>query len=178
VYLVEYETKGKINRRSLYLFQKLYYAVLSIFNIRRCYNFHQLALVRDGRGGYRSFDAIYDLAAFEKKLDRFSHLATRNRTLAAGYFFLQFTMNMLSGNVKEKVQVLPLNMLLPGQKRNVKIPPKILLVSFGTVCDKYKYDADISRYCGQGFVFNRDGSLALSDSVSDMTLLKKGEAYG
>ncbi|HQO58544.1 MAG TPA: radical SAM protein [Candidatus Omnitrophota bacterium] len=176
--LVEDETKGKINRRSLYLFQKLYYAVLSIFNIRRCYNFHQLALVRDGRGGYRSFDAIYDLAAFEKKLDRFSHLATRNRTLAAGYFFLQFTMNMLSGNVKEKVQVLPLNMLLPGQKRNVKIPPKILLVSFGTVCDKYKYDADISRYCGQGFVFNRDGSLALSDSVSDMTLLKKGEAYG
>lgn len=174
--LAEQETKGKINRRSLYLFQKLYYSVLSVFNIRRCYNFHQLALIRDGRGGYQPFDALFDLAAFDKKFDRFSRMIKGNKTLASGYFLLQFIMNILTHDPGKKIQVMPFNMLLPGRKRNVKIPAKILLVSFGTVCDKYKYDAGISQYCGQGFVFSQDGNLALSDSVSDVTLLNRGNA--
>ena len=170
--LVESETQRKIPRRSIFLFQKLYYAVLSVFNIRRCYNFHQIALIRTGQG-YQTFDTLFDLARFEDKLNRFSRLVQRNKILASGYFFLQFILNMLAHNPIKKIQTLPLNMLLPGKKRNAKIPSKILLLSFGTVCDKYKYDAGISKYCGQGFVFKQDDNLVLSDSVSDVTLLNQ-----
>ena len=172
--IVENETGGGIPRRSIYLFQKLYYAVLSVFNIRRCYNFHQLALIR-GREGYRTFDTLFDLEGFEKKLDRYAQLVQKNKSAAAAYFFLQFAADTLAHNLPEKIRTLPLNMLLPGRKRNAKIPSKILLLSFGTVCDKYKYDAGISKYCGQGFVLNQNDRLVLSDSISDVTLLGQGE---
>ncbi len=162
------ETKGKISRRNIYLFQKLYYTVLSIFNIRRCYNFHHIALVR-GNQGYQTFDELFSLADFEKEFSRFSQQVNKNRMLASGYFFLKFIMHILR-NPARKIQALPFNMLLPGKKRNIRIPQKILLLSFGTVCDKYKYDSAVSRYCGQGFVYNQDGKPVLSDSISNTLL--------
>ncbi len=170
--MAEEQTQGEISRRSMYLFQKLYYAVLSVFNIRRCYNFHHMALVRD-RQGYQTFDALFDLADFEKVLDRYSQWAGKSKTKASLYFWGQLVLNMLTKKPFEKLKTLPLNMLLPGNIRSPKIPSKILLVSFGTVCDKYKYDSGISKYCGQGFVFNQNEDIVLSDSISDVTLLRE-----
>jgi hypothetical protein len=160
--MIEKQTEGKISRKSVFLFQKLYYALLSAFNIRRCYNFQQIALLRDKVKGYVAFTSLFDEDRLEKDLDR---------KLAAFYLFFRLTLSFISGNVSAKLRLIPLNIFFPGKKLNMKIPSGLLLLSFGTVCDFYKYDSSIAKYCGQGFCLeNNSNKVVLTDSISDLSL--------
>lgn len=170
--IVEEQTKGKISRQSFYLFQKLYYAFLSSFRVRRCYNFQHLAIVRGGDGGYSTFDQLLDLRDFEKKLDVYKRMIKHNKWSASLYLGVQIVLNLLRGNFFRKISCLPLNMFIPGQLRSPRIPNRIFLVSFGTVCDFVKYDSRISRYCGQGICLERDGGIVLTDNISDLSMFK------
>ncbi len=174
--LTENQTGGKISRKSVFLFQKLYYAILSIFKIRRCYNFHHIALVRTPDNGYYTFDKLFKLDRFEKKLDKYKRLVQKDRKLAAVYFFAQFFLNFLKSDLFEKLRCVPLNIIIPGKIISPRIPSRVLLVSFGTVCDFYKYDAQIAQYCGQGFCLSEGGDMVLTDSISDVTLFNKNGA--
>lgn len=171
--IVDKETEGKISRRNIFLFQKLYYALLSIFNVRRCYNFHHIALIRDKNKGYLTFDTFFKLEQFEKKLDTYKELVKRSRKLAASYFFVQLFFNFLKSNILTKLSCIPANIIIPGKVINLKIPSKVLLVSFGTVCDFYKYDSQIAQYCGQGFCLEDNNNAILTDSISEVSLFYK-----
>jgi len=168
--LVERQSSSKINRKSIFLFQKLYYALLSIFKIRRCYNFQHIALIRSNNNGYIVFDTIFKLKNFEKYLDKYKVLVKKNRALAAVYLLSRLFFNFISDNFLAKLRCVPINILMPGQLRNPKIPARTLLVSFGTVCDFYKYDSQIGKYCGQGFCARGKDKVVLTDSISDLTL--------
>lgn len=168
--LVERQSNGKINRKSIFLFQKLYYALLSIFKIRRCYNFQHIALIRSNNNGYITFDTILKLRYFEKYLDKYKVLVKRSRTLAAIYLLFKLFFNFIGDNLLIKLRCVPINILMPGQIRNPKIPAKTLLISFGTVCDFYKYDSQIAKYCGQGFCVKDNDKVVLTDSISDLSL--------
>jgi sulfatase maturation enzyme AslB (radical SAM superfamily) len=168
--MTEEQTKGRISRKNVFLFQKLYYALLSVFNIRRCYNFQHLALIRDKNGGYSTFDRLLKLECFEKKLDTYKKLRKSNRMSASLYFITQVSFNFLFSNFLEKLQCVPLNIIMPGKIRSPKIPSKVLLLSFGTVCDYIKYDSQISKYCGQGFCFEDKDKVVLTDNISDLSL--------
>ncbi len=130
--MAEEQTKGKVSRRSIYLFQKLYYAFLSALNIRRCYNFQHLALVREKNGGYSTLDQLLGLERFEKELDAFRGRVKSNKGLATLSLGMQMLLNFLSGNFLKKLSCIPLNMFIPGKLRSPKIPDKVLLISFGT----------------------------------------------
>lgn len=168
--LVEKQSNGKINRKSIFLFQKLYYALLSIFKIRRCYNFQHIALIRSSNNGYIVFDTVFKLKDFEKSLDKYKVLVKKNRSLADIYLLFRLFFNFISDNLLIKLRCVPINILIPGQLRNPKIPARTLLISFGTVCDFYKYDSQIGKYCGQGFCVRDKDKVVLTDSISDLTL--------
>ncbi|MBU0503113.1 MAG: radical SAM protein [Candidatus Omnitrophica bacterium] len=168
--IVELHTKGKISRKNVYFFQKLYYTLLSALKIRRCYNFQQLALVRDKGRGYISFDELFRLDSLEKKLDKYRKFLNAGNKLAVFYLFYILGLNMFGKNAMAKLRCIPLGMPLPGSILNARIPPRILLLSFGTVCDFYKFDSQISKYCGQGVCFEDKGNIVLTDTISDLTL--------
>jgi MoaA/NifB/PqqE/SkfB family radical SAM enzyme len=168
--LAERQSNGRINRMSIFLFQKLYYALLSTLKIRRCYNFQHIALIRDNHGGYVTFDSVLKLKSFEKYLDKYQVLVRSSRGSAALYLFFKLLLNFISDNLLNKLKCIPINILIPGQMRNPKIPARTLLISFGTVCDFYKYDAQIAKYCGQGFCVMSKHKLTLTDSISDLSL--------
>lgn len=173
--VVENQTEGRISRKSIFLFQKLYYALLSAFNVRRCYNFQHIALVRDKKSRYSTFDSFFKLDRFERKLDTYKKLVKNNRKLATLYLLYELGLNLIGDNFLSKLRCIPFNILLPGKIINAKIPSRILLLSFGTVCDFYKYDSQISEYCGQGFCLEDDKNIELTDSISDLSLFyKKG----
>lgn len=171
--IVEKQTEGRISRKSIFLFQKLYYALLSILSIRRCYNFQHLALVRDKKNGYSTFDSLFQLDLLEKKLDAYKKLIKKNRMLAALYFLSELCINMVRGKFILKLRCIPFEILLPNKIINTKIPSRLLLLSFGTVCDFYKYDSQISQYCGQGFCHEDDNGIMLTDSISEICLFYK-----
>lgn len=167
--MVEKQMDGKISRKSIFLFQKFYYALLSVLNIRRCYNFQHTALVRENHS-FRNFDEVFEFNKFEKDLNEYRKKYQSNIFFAKLSFSFNLLKNIVGSKFIKKISCLPLNMLLPGNIRSPKMPSKLLLVSFGTVCDPYKYDAQISQYCGQGFVIKKDGQVTLSDSISGLTL--------
>ena len=176
--IVELHTEGKISRKNVYLFQKLYYALLSALKIRRCYNFQQLALVRDKGRGYISFDELFRLDNLEKKLDLYRKFLNTGNKLAVGYLFYILGLNMFGKNALAKLRCIPLGMFLFGNILNIRIPSRILLLSFGTVCDFYKFDSQISKYCGQGVCLEDKGDIVLTDTISDLTLFYEKENRG
>jgi len=173
--IVEKEMQGSISRKNIFLFQKLYYAFLSVLNVRRCYNFQHLALVRQENEKFSTFDSVFKLDRFEKELDRYKKLVKKNKGIASLYFLLKFSLNFISENFVSRFKCLPFDMLFPGRLLNARIPSNLLLISFGTVCDYYKYDSKVSEYCGQGFCLEKDSKVELTDSISDYSLFyKKG----
>lgn len=176
--IVELHTKGKISRKNVYFFQKLYYALLSALKIRRCYNFQQLALFRDKSRGYISFDELFRLDRLEKNLDKYRKFLNRGNKLAVLYLFYILGINMFGKNAMAKLRCIPLGMLFLGNILNARIPSRILLLSFGTVCDFYKFDAQISKYCGQGVCLEDKGDIVLTDTVSDLTLFYEKKNFG
>jgi pyruvate-formate lyase-activating enzyme len=169
--MVEKQSESKISRNSIFLFQKLYYALLSAFNMRRCYNFQQMALLRDEKNGYITFASFFKLGRLEKDLNKYKDLVKKNRRLAVVYLFYKLAVNFISGNFFTKLKSIPVNILFPGRILHMKIPSRLLLLSFGTVCDFYKYDSQIAQYCGQGFCFEgKHNNIILTDSISDLSL--------
>jgi len=176
--IVDLYTKGKISRKNVYFFQKLYYALLSALKIRRCYNFQQLALFRDKCRGYISFDELFRLDGLEKNLDKYREFLNKGNKLAVLYLFYILGINMFGKNAMAKLRCIPLGVFFPGNILNTKIPSRILLLSFGTVCDFYKFDSQISKYCGQGVCLEDKGDIVLTDAVSDLTLFYEKESLG
>lgn len=173
--MTEIQTSGRISRQNLYRFQKFYYSLLSALGIRRCYNFQHIPLIRDTKEGFNTFDSLFALKEFEPVLDHYKELVSDSRLKARSYLLGRLFLNIFGKGFFPKLKCVPLNMLIPGKIRNIKFPEKMLMVSFGTVCDYYKYDKDISRYCGQGFCFNDRGKTVLTDSISELTLFSNKE---
>ncbi len=171
--MAEAQTKGRVSRQGIYLFQKLYYAFLAIFKIRRCYNFQHLALVRDKDGGYFSFDRLLGLEHFERSLDQFRETVRRHKLMASARLGVQLLVNFVSGHCVEKLSCIPWNMFMPGKLRSPKIPDKVLLISFGTVCDFVKYDAQISAYCGQGICLEKENKVVLTDNILELSMFSQ-----
>lgn len=175
--IIEDQTRGKITRKNMFLFQKLYYTLLSAFGVRRCYNFQHLVVYRDKNAGYITLDELFDLESFQRHFYRYGQLAAKKRMLAITYFLANFLISFFGKNFLKKVRCVPFSMFLPGKIRNVKIPLKTLFVSFGTVCDYYKYDSELNSYCGQGFCFADKDKTRMTDSVPELALFHEKKGY-
>jgi len=170
--IVESETNGRISRENIFLSQKLYYTVLSLLNLRRCYNFQHLVLFREKYGEYTTLDNLFKLEGFSPVFEGYKKLVKKNRIAAGLYFSIRFALNFLGRGFLKRLKSVPFSLLAPKGIVNVRIPDKTLLVSIGTVCDPLKYDAGISRYCGQGFCLEQDGEIVLTDTISDVSIFQ------
>jgi hypothetical protein len=171
--MAEAQTKGRVSRKSIFLFQKLYYAFLAIFSIRRCYNFQHLALIREKDGAYSSFDQLLRLDRFEVRLDEFKENVKRHKFWASAVLGWQLGLNFVTDRFMMKMSCIPWNMFIPGKLRSPRIPDRMLLISFGTVCDFVKYDAQISKYCGQGICLEKENKVVLTDNISDVSMFNE-----
>ncbi|MCK4994211.1 MAG: radical SAM protein [Candidatus Omnitrophica bacterium] len=173
--IVECQTKGKIKRENIFLFQKLYYTLLAVFKVRRCYNFQHLVLYRKDNSAYMTLDQLFDLKRLEPVFSRYVKLVKKSRLLASVYFLGSFFLNFFGKNFLKRLRCIPPGILIPWKIRNIKIPSKTLFISFGTVCDNYKFDSHINDYCGQGFCFAGKDKIKMTDSVPDFTMSSKKE---
>ena len=170
--IVERETKGKIDRKSMHLFQKLYYATLSSLKIRNCNYFEHMAVFREGHD-YCNLSEILELDRFEKRLDKYRDLVKEKKGYASAYFFFHLVMNLLGRNAFKKLKTVPFNMLLPGRFKNHKIPSKILVLSLGVICDWYNWNKNVSDYCTAGVCVNKgNGELAFVDSIPSAVMFE------
>jgi 7,8-dihydro-6-hydroxymethylpterin dimethyltransferase len=150
-------TGGKVNRDDLRAFQKLYFALLAIMGVRKCFYIHHYLVLRDPRG-YRPISDFIDLRYLEPRLDRFRHLFRQNRTAAISYLGLHCAVAVsLKGGYRLLMDGLLMNLLLWLGFDLSRLSRKIILLGSITACDPWIHDEAVSANCGKGEVANDIG---------------------
>ena len=151
--LLEEQTGGKISKRRIRQFQKLYFAFLSIFGVRKCFYIQHYLIVRDGKGGYIPIDQILDLDSIERKLEAFRQRRKRIGRLAdvacaialMGEFLKPRPMRLLR-------DFFMLKLLFAFGMNLTKAPRRAIILGFITACDPFIFDEAIAANCGKGEV--------------------------
>lgn len=145
---MEEHTRGKVSRKNIIKFQRLFYAYISVFKKRKCFYYYHFLVVRFGKG-YLPINEFIDLdrancflAIFKKKKKKLTRLCLIGILCfslkpQAVMLFIQGLMIFLRGGYPRK-------------------PGRFLSLTFASICDPYKYDEDIAANCGQGIVNKED----------------------
>ena len=155
--LMEVRTRGRINREDIRVFQKLYFALLALFKVRKCFYIHHYMILREP-GGYRPISAFIDLAYLEPRLDRFRRLLRRQRPLALLYLAVHGVIAVLRRrgvSLFVHGAALPLNLWLGFDLSRIR--RKIVLLGFITACDPWIHDERVAANCGKGEISNDQG---------------------
>jgi len=141
---IEGHSQGKISRRAVYLFQKVFYAYCSAFNKRKCFYYYHFLVLR-GINGYTGVDEILDLKRACRALDRL-----KERGLKINW--VRF-LAVLIGSLRVKSLLLfPSSLAMFFRGGFPKKPGRLLVLTFATICDPYKYDSQVAVNCGQGII--------------------------
>jgi uncharacterized radical SAM superfamily Fe-S cluster-containing enzyme len=151
------QTGGRINRDDLRVFQKLYFALLAVLRVRKCFYIHHYMVLRTKKG-WRPISDYVDFSYLEPKLDRFRDLMKRNRSAALAYLALHGAVAMsLKNGYALLVDGLVLHMLLWLGFDLSRISSRLILLGSITACDPQIFDEAVSANCGKGEVANDVG---------------------
>ena len=152
--VLEEETNGAISRQNIFRFQKLYFALLSAFSIRKCFYIqHFLMVRRRGKEGYIPIDKIFDLESIQRNLERFKELKSRGSKLALPYLLSSLALKVTSFRnllwLKEFLAFAP--PFIRGFDLS-KLPQRGVLLGFISACDAYSLDYQIAQNCDKGAI--------------------------
>jgi uncharacterized radical SAM superfamily Fe-S cluster-containing enzyme len=145
---IEKQSTKKILRKDVVSFQKLFYAYLNVFRIRKCFNYYHYLVVRNKR----DYSPIKDFINLKKVGILLDKLKDRKKKLTR---FLFFKMLLLSLRPKSLL-LFPYGIFLLLRGGYPKKPSKFLAITFATICDPYKYDSSVAENCGQGIIIREN----------------------
>ncbi len=159
------EQEPDISREDIRRFNKLYFAMLSAFRVKKCLYVQHYLVARDGGTG-RPISELLDLAGLEAAAERYAeqhrihpHRA-RARLLAelARHGMNRSAVRMLMDMVRLQ------NLMRTGMNLSLT-PRRFLLLGFITACDPANFDAAVAINCGKGELsadggFHDSGALA------------------
>lgn len=156
--MLQEQTNGKINRSDIRVFQKLYFAMLALFKVRKCFYIHHYMVLRDN-DRYRPISDYADFNYLEPRLDRFRKIFAKSKILAGGYLLFHGAISVLKrGGVALIYHGLILQILLYLGFDLSRISKKIILLGFITACDPWIYDSQVAANCGKGELSGDQGS--------------------
>ena len=155
--ILEKETGGKISRNSIRIFQKLYFSLLAIFKIRKCFYIHHYMVLRENHR-WQPIDKFIDLPYLEPKLDRFAGFFKKSKILSTLYLGTWVIAAILKkGGFSLLSEGFTLTLMLILGFDLSKVKRKSVLLGFITACDPWIYDQDVSANCGKGEISNDQG---------------------
>ena len=139
-----------ITREEIFRFQKLYFTLLSLTSLKKCFYIHHYLLVRR-EGGYQNIHRILNLTKMESALNRYKENVKAGRRLAKAILFANLFPRLLrpSTLILAKDFLMYRSLLTSGFDIS-HIPSKYLLLGFISACDPYMYDSRIALNCGKG----------------------------
>jgi uncharacterized radical SAM superfamily Fe-S cluster-containing enzyme len=150
--MLEEQTKGVISRQDLFNFQKLYFAFLSAFSIRKCFYIHHYLVIRN-KDSYIPIGRVFDLSGIQEGLEKFKDLKTANSKFALPYLVLFLIPKLLASKSLFWLRDI-LSFAGPFIKGFdlSKLPARSILLGFISACDAYSLDYDIAKNCGKGAI--------------------------
>jgi len=151
------QTNNKISRDSIRVFQKLYFSILAILKIRKCFYIHHYLVFRK-KDGWRPIDNFMDFNFLEPRLDRFGNMFKKSKILSTIYLGFSVLASIIKkGGFSIIYEVSTLAMMLLLGFDLSKVKRKSVLLGFITACDPWIYDKAVSDNCGKGEVSTDEG---------------------
>ena len=146
--MLEKQTKGKLNRQNIFYFQKIYFFMLRVLNVRKCFYINHYLIRRNQDGTYTPIDRLMDIKKMSGYIDEF---VEKKNLLNMAVLYSKFLPLMLNKNAFSLIFDLALMkiMFYLGFTMS-KVPKKFILVGFISACDPYTFDASIAKNCGKG----------------------------
>lgn len=146
---MEVYTQKRITRHNIILFQKLFYAYISVFKKRKCFYYYHYLIIRNGGVDYITLDEFLNLNKIVNMLDNI-----RRKKSKLGH--LKFLSLLFISLRIRSVFLLPVGIITLLKGGFPKKPTRFMVITFATICDPYKYDLRIANNCGQGIcTFNK-----------------------
>jgi len=148
--ILEEQTAQKILRKNILGFQKLYFAFLAAFGVRKCFYINHYIVIRT-RTGYKPVDDILNIGSIQKNLEKFKQLRLSGSLWAMPYlaFSSLFKLVGLKGLFRLK-EFLSFGIPFIRGFNLSCLPNKSILLGFISACDGYSFDSQIARNCGKG----------------------------
>jgi uncharacterized radical SAM superfamily Fe-S cluster-containing enzyme len=158
----------QFNRDDIRTFNKLYFALLSTFKVKKClYVQHYLAL-RDGRGGLIPFRDLVDMRRLDRAADRYAAQLPKNPTLARARFLASLVHQAVGRPMWPVIlDFLRLQLLFRTGMKLDEVSRKVVMLGFITACDPYNFDEQVAVNCGKGEL-SMDGGFIDSGAVANM----------
>lgn len=157
--LVSEQTEGRISRKGVRQFQKLYFTFLSLFSVRKCLYIQHYIIIRNKDGTYTPIDQVVNLDRIEAKLDKFAARGGKPSWFRKLRLLFSLGLSFLTprglGLVKDFIA---LKLLLQFGVELAKVPKRAILLGFVTACDPYIFDEQIAMNCGKGEISYDQGS--------------------
>lgn len=150
----------RIDRANVRAFNKLYFAMLSAAEVRKCLYVQHYMLVRNPEG-WQPIHEILNLKTLAQAADRYAARYQQFPRLAkAGLLTALAREGARSKSLKLLGDFIRLEQLFQ-QGMNLKhVPERFLLIGFITACDPANYDAAVSLHCGKGELSADGGEVA------------------
>ncbi len=145
------EQEPEITRRDILRFNKIYFALLSAFKVKKCLYIQHYLVVRDGKGGATPVADVLDLAALEKAAERYSReLGNRPRLARARLVGALARDGVQRKSARMLLDLIRLQNLFRSGMNLGLVPRRFLLLGFITACDPKNFDAQVAMNCGKG----------------------------
>jgi len=172
------EQEPRITRQHVQSFNKLYFAMLSAFKVKKCLYVQHYMVSREPGGGFTPFSDLVDLPSLDKAADNYARLhgvwpgLARARLLAdvARYSANRRTAEMIPDFFR-------LQRLFQEGMNLARVPDRFLMLGFITACDPYNFDAQVAINCGKGEL-SVDGGFTESGAVANVSREARFEASG
>jgi uncharacterized radical SAM superfamily Fe-S cluster-containing enzyme len=156
--LIEHQTRKKINRESIYLFQKLYLTVKSFFSQKACL-YNRVFVLLKKKDTFEPIDKFINLNKIEPILDIYQKLYEKNKFFAKLLFLFLFPIFLLINSspfiLREFIIIAFSYFRKTKHYLNTR---KFLYISLSTGCDPYKIDYDIVKNCQNEIIWVEDAS--------------------
>jgi len=176
--VLEQQTKGRISRDNIRLFQKLFYAYMSFFKKRTCFYIQYYWIYRKNND-YFLIDKLIDLQAAEKVLDKYKTLMPKSGVLARLYLLLCIPRHIINfqslGLVMDLLRMVFSHIFKWGEYNNMS--SRFVQLIFSTACDPHKADFEITKRCHIGIIykdsfgvirkFNENGAYLLANEMNN-----------
>lgn len=157
-----------IKRADIEHFNKLYFAMLSAFRVKKCLYVQHYMLVRDGKGGTRPISDFIDLEALNRAAESYALHFPRHPHLAKARLIAALARQGVSWRGLPLLSDLfRLEQLFQSGMNLGEVPNRFLILGFITACDPYNFDSQVAINCGKGEL-SADGGFIESGAVANV----------
>lgn len=144
-------SEPRLKRPDIQAFNKLYFAMLSAFKVKKCLYVQHYLVTRDGAGAFTPIADLVNLAALDPACERYAERHREHPTLARAALAASVVRHSANAETAQMLMDLARLQLLFKRGMNLdRVPRRFLVLGFITACDPYNFDSRVAVNCGKG----------------------------